>query len=466
MMIYVIAIVAGIAGFLFGFDEGVIAGALHLLHAQFGIDPFMEGVMTSAVPFGALFGALLAGRLVDALGRRWVLLCAALLFAIGAAFAAAANGIPMLSVARLVLGFAIGMASLVSPLYISESAPPEKRGMLVSIYQLAITLGILGAYLIALVFSDSWRAMFLFGAVPGVALFLGMHMLRDTPRWLVKQNRGAEARLAIASIRSLPPGDARVDAEIHEITRTADSERGKGTWAELFGPVARPALVVGIGLFLLQQLSGINAVIYYAPVVFREAGFDLSSVQLMATIGIGIVNVLMTVVGMGLIDRIGRRPLLIIGFCGAAVSLGMIAIAAATDAEALDILAFIGLVLYIASFAVSLGPLPWVMMSEIFPLNVRGLGMGAASLANWGFNFLVVFSFPLMVAHLGLGGVFAIYALVCVAGVVFAVRLVPETNGVALEDIERHLRSGQPLRRLKRAPAGRDGGILLSGGRV
>ncbi|GGF75220.1 MFS transporter [Azorhizobium oxalatiphilum] len=464
MMIYVIAIVAAIAGFLFGFDEGVIAGALHLLHAQFGIDPVMEGVMTSAVPFGALFGALLAGRWVDALGRRKVLLAAALLFAAGAVLAASANGIAMLSLARLVLGFAIGMASLVAPLYISESAPPEKRGMLVSVYQLAITLGILGAYLINLAFAGSWRSMFLFGAVPGVALFAGMYMLRDTPRWLVTQNRTREARTAIASIRGLPLGSVRVDAELQDIARTAESDKGRGSWAELFGPVARPALVVGIGLFLLQQLSGINAVIYYAPVVFREAGFDSASVQLMATIGIGVVNVVMTVVGMALIDRIGRRPLLLLGFAGAALSLGMIAIAAATESTALDTLAIIGLVLYISAFAVSLGPLPWVMMAEVFPLNVRGLGMGTASLANWGFNFLVVFSFPLMVAHLGLGGVFAIYALVCAAGVIFALRVVPETNGVPLEDIERHLRSGQPLRTLKRAPAAGEG-ILLGGSR-
>lgn len=450
-MIYFVAAVAGIAGFLFGFDEGVIAGALHLLRVQFDITSTQEGVMTAAVPFGALFGALAAGRAVERFGRRAMLLFAAILFAIGAAFASASLGAEMLTGARLVLGFAIGIAGLVAPLYISESAPADKRGMLVSIYQLSVTVGILGAYLVGFAFDESWRIMFAIGIIPGVALFVGMFFLRDTPRFLAISGKPEAARTAMASLRGVPAGDPEIERELTEIEEVAEQDRGHRGWAELFGPVARPALIVGIGLFFLQQLSGINAVIYYAPTVFQEAGFSGASTQLLATIGIGIVNVAMTVVGMMLIDRIGRRKLLLTGFCLAALSLGVIAIGAATGAQSLDILAFAGLVVYIGAFAVSLGPLPYVMMSEVFPLNVRGRGMSIASLTNWGFNFVVVFSFPILVALIGLGGVFAIYAIICALGIVFAYRYVPETSGIELEDIEEHLRSGKPFRELGRA---------------
>ncbi len=452
-MIYVVAAIAGIAGLLFGFDEGVIAGALGLLRAQFGITPLDEGLITAAVPFGALFGAILAGWLAKPAGRRSLLLFAAVLFVAGALFAALAHAAWVLGIARLVLGFAIGIAAMIAPLYISESVPAARRGMLVSIYQLAITLGILGAYLVGYAFSDSWRTMFAVGMIPGLALFVGMMFMTDTPRWLAMRGRRDEALATLAKVRGVPKTDPAASAELAEIVRTAatDSQDDKGKLAELFGPVARPALIVGMGLFLLQQLSGINAVIYYAPTVFQLAGFDSTEIQILATAGIGVVNVLMTLVGMALIDRIGRRRLLYAGFAGAAVSLGVIAIAAASGSPDLGILALIGLVLYIASFAASIGPLPWVMMSEIFPLNVRGPGMSFASLANWGFNFVVVFSFPVLVADIGLAGVFGIYAVVCVAGLVFTRLYVPETNGVPLEDIERHLQSGRPFRDL--APA-------------
>jgi SP family galactose:H+ symporter-like MFS transporter len=452
-MIYIIAAIAGIAGFLFGFDEGVIAGALHLLRGQFAINPFDEGLMTAAVPLGALAGAVLAGQTTERYGRRALLLVAAVLFAAGALLSAAAGAIWVLTAARLLLGLAVGIAAMVAPLYISESAPAEKRGMLVSIYQLAITLGILGAYVVGYAFSESWRLMFAMGVLPAIALLVGMYRMGDTPRWLALKGRTEEARQAIARIRELAPNDPAVDAELASIQQAAQHSMRPGTWADLLSPTVRPALIVGMGLFFLQQLSGINAVIYYAPTVFKESGFGSTSTQLLATVGIGIVNVAMTFVGMYLIDRIGRRRLLYIGFAGTAFSLGMIAIAATTESASLDILATVGMVLYIAAFAASIGPLPWVMMSEIFPLKVRSLGMSVTSLANWGFNFLVVFSFPMAVASFGLGGVFAVYALVCAAGLVFTYLLVPETNGVSLEEIERHLESGRPLRALDPNPS-------------
>jgi SP family galactose:H+ symporter-like MFS transporter len=454
-MIYFVAAVAAIAGMLFGFDEGVIAGALHTLRSQFAITAWDEGLMTAAVPLGALFGALIAGYAADRYGRRKTLIAASILFIVGALVASAITAIWMLSAARLMLGVAIGIAAMVAPLYISENAPASRRGMLISIYQLAVTLGILGAYIVNFALGEAWRIMFLLGALPAFALFIGMVVLDETPRWLVAKGRNQQALAALARIRAEPPESVNVRNELADIESAYAAERSRpaARWSDLLSPVAKPALIVGIGLFLLQQLSGINAVIYFAPTVFQEAGFDTHDTQILATIGIGIINVAMTVVGMALIDRIGRRRLLALGFIGATLSLGLIAVGALTEAQWLDIVASIGLALYIASFAVSIGPLPWVMMAEIFPHHVRGLGMSAATLANWGFNFLVVFSFPAMVSGLGLGGVFTIYALACLAGVAFTFRCVPETSGVTLEQIEAHLKSGRPFNQLRPAIA-------------
>lgn len=447
-MIYFVALVAGLAGLLFGFDEGVIAGALEALRAQFQMSSFDEGLMTAAVPFGALFGALLAGPLAERLGRRMALLLAALLFTFGAIFAGLATAVWMLTACRLVLGLAVGVAAMVAPLYISESAPAARRGMLVSVYQLAITLGILGAYLVNYAFDERWRTMFMLGAVPGVALLAGMLLLRDTPRWYVMQGRVDDARMALQRLRS-GSDPKTIEAELVELEQGVGKHVARASWADLLSPAVRPAFMVGIGLFFLQQLSGINAVIYYAPTVFQESGFDSGSTRLLATIGVGVVNVLMTLVGMALIDRIGRRRLLYLGFAGTTFSLGLIAVGAATGSQSLDVLAVVGLLGYIAAFAASIGPLPWVMMSEIFPSRVRGLAMSVTSLTNWGFNFLVVFSFPVLVAAFGLGPVFGLYAIVCAVGLFFTWKWVPETSGVTLEDIEKHLMSGQPFGSLR-----------------
>jgi sugar porter (SP) family MFS transporter len=449
-MMYFLASVAAIAGFLFGYDEGVIAVAGTLLEADFPMSPAVRGFMTAAVPLGALAAASVAGPIVDRFGRRRVLTAAAALFTAAALIAGAITAVWMLVAARLVLGLAIGMASVAAPLYIAEAAPLKQRGSMVATYQLAITVGILGSYLTGLVIPGpgSWRLMFGLGAVPGVLFLVGLPFLPESPRWLMRKGFASEARASLQRLR-----DARSDiaGELDEVARTTQAEGGRKVgYRALFEPAVRPAMIVAVGLFFLQQLSGINAVIYYAPEIFSKAGFDSAETQILATAGIGTVNFVTTIFAMFLIDRVGRRPLLVLGFAGTAATMLIVALAVVNASLVPSWLVNVMLLLYIASFAISLGPLPHVMMSEIFPLRVRGPGMSMASISNWGFNFVVVFAFPVMLAGPGLAFTFTMFAVICLSGILFTLARMPETTGHSLEAIERHLESGQPLVALRR----------------
>lgn len=449
-MIHFLAGIAAIAGFLFGYDEGVIAVAEPLLAKDFPMSPAVRGFMTAAVPLGALIAAIFAGPIVDRFGRRRVLMVAASIFTAGALIAGAITALWMLVAARLMLGIAIGLAAVAAPLYISETAPLRSRGAMVSTYQLAITVGILVSYLagLAITGDGTWRHMFGLGAVPGLLFLVGLAFLPESPRWLILKGHTDLARAGLGRLR-----DARwsVDAELDEMVATARAEAGRSAgYKALLGPCIRPAVIVAVGLFFLQQLSGINAVIYYAPEIFRRAGLDSAETRILATVGIGIVNVATTVLAMVLIDRLGRRPLLVLGFAGAAATMLVIALAVTNPTLLPAWLAIAMLMLYVASFAIAIGPLPHVMMSEIFPLRLRGPGMSTASISNWGFNVVVVFAFPLMLAGPGLAFTFTMFAALCLGGIVFTLLRVPETTGYSLETIEKHLRSGKPLASLRR----------------
>jgi sugar porter (SP) family MFS transporter len=381
--VYIVASIAALGGLLFGFDTGVISGALLFIRQDFHLNAFTEGFIVSALLLGAMVGAGVSGALSDRLGRRTIILVAAVIFAVGAIGAALSPSVETLIAFRFVLGLGVGTASALVPSYISESAPTDVRGSLSSLFQLAITLGILVAYLVNAVFAPlgDWRWPLGLAFVPALVLFVGMYLMPETPRWLVSKGREEEARRVLGRTRT----DEEIEGEIQEIHRVEEEAKEQAGYRELLAPWVRPVLVAGIGLAVFQQFVGINTVIYYAPTIIESTGLaNVASV--LATVGIGVVNVLMTVVAILLIDRIGRKPLLFVGLAGMVVSLAIIG-GAFLDPNLAGILSWVtlaGLMLYVASFAVSFGPLLWVMLPEVFPLKVRGAGTGMSALGNWG----------------------------------------------------------------------------------
>jgi sugar porter (SP) family MFS transporter len=450
-MIYLIASIAAISGFLFGFDEGVIAGILRALTEHFHLSEAGKGFLASALPLGALFasvilGSYIATKLTHYVGRRTAILWAAILFTISSLCAAFAPTLWMLITARVITGVAIGLAGVMTPLYIAEMTPAAIRGRLISTYQLAITIGILAGYLInyLFVYGVNWRMMFAAGAIPSLVLLVGMYFLPESHRWLVLTKQYDKAKEVLNKIHTTEDASREIDAIEHAI----EDEGNMVSWKTLWSPTVRPALIVAMVLFVLQQLSGINVVIYYAPTIFQSVGFSSTQTQIVATVGVGLVNMLTTILAMFLIDRIGRRKLLYIGFTGAAITLMIISMSAQLSAANLSMITFIAALGFIASFAIALGPIPHIMMSEVFPIHVRNTGMGVASICNWGFNFIVVFTYPIMIQHWGLGATFWMYAIACVLGLLFTRYYVPETKGVTLEAITEHLLERKPLRDL------------------
>jgi sugar porter (SP) family MFS transporter len=356
------------------------------------------------------------------------------IFILGALICAFAGSFTVLLVGRTIVGLGIGLASTTVPVYISEVSPPQARGWQVSLFQLAVTIGILVAYLVDYAFAGSggWRWMLGLAAVPGLILGLGMIYLPESPRWLAKHGQTEKALKILGRIR----GSANVTAEFQEIQSTLSHDGEHGNWSELLSPAVRPALIVGIGLAVFQQITGINTVIYYAPTILQSAGMSSASGAILATAGIGVVNVLMTLVSMWLIDRMGRRPLLLIGTAGIIITLGILGFAFLRPGGGLARVAVVTLMAYVASFAISLGPIFWLLIAEIYPLKIRGLAEGTAAASNWAANLLVSLTFLSLVEALGPAKTFWLYALFGVAAWIFSYYLVPETKGRSLEEIE------------------------------
>jgi len=437
----IVSWISALAGLLFGYDTGVISGAILFVQKDFSLSTIQEEVVVAAVLLGCVAGAMFGGELADKFGRRSTLMQVAILFVIGAIGTALAPNATWLAVGRVVVGVAIGVASFTAPLYISEVSPPRVRGRLVSLNQLMITIGIVVSYLAdyALAGAEAWRWMFGLAAVPAIVLFAGLLFLPESPRWLMSRSRGDEARGLLGKIRE--SGD--VEGEIAEIAASLSEQ--KGSWRELFDASLRPALIVGIGLAVFQQFTGINTVIYYAPTIFQFAGFK-SAAAILATVGVGVVNVLMTILALRLLDRAGRRPLLLYGIVGMVISLGILGYAFLLPSlsNVIAWIAVISLAVYVACFAIGLGPVFWLMIAEIYPLKIRGRAMGVATVANWGSNLLVALTFLSLLHALGRAWTFWLYAIVGILSWMFVYWMVPETKGRTLEEIEASWRKHAP----------------------
>jgi SP family galactose:H+ symporter-like MFS transporter len=447
-----IAAVAALGGLLFGYDTGVISGALLFIRVVFHLSPAMQGLVAGIALAGAVAGSLVAGSLSDRFGRRRVIFGTALLFIAGSLVSAVAADLGMLLAGRVVVGAAIGVASMVCPLYLAEIAPADKRGGVVSLNQLCITLGILVSYLVgyALAASEGWRWMLGLGALPGIVLSLGMLVMPESPRWLAGHGRTADAEAALRRLRAT----ADVSAEMADLRSDLRQEGRLLPWSALLAPRMRAPLIVGIGLAMFQQITGINTVIYFAPQIFQSAGLGSASAAILATAGVGVVNVLFTLLSIRLIDVAGRRVLLFWSLGGMAVALLALAGGFALGAGGgLGWLTAASLAIYVAFFAIGLGPVFWLLIAEIFPLALRGRAMSLAAVSNWGFNLLVTLTFLSLVDAFGEAGTFLIYAVLTLAAVAFVAARVPETRGRTLEAIEADLGTSTPAR------AGRAAGV-------
>ena len=441
--VYVAASFAALGGLLFGYDTGVISGALIFIKSEFGLTTLAEEIVVSGVLLGATLGAIVGGKAADLFGRRRVLLVTAAIFGIGALASAVAPSPSVLIVSRVVLGLAIGLASTNVPVYLSEVAPPHARGWVVSLFQLAVTVGIVVAYLTDYAFAgvEGWRWMLGLAVAPALVFGIGMFFLPETPRWLVRRGQHEVAHRVLVRIRELPD----VNIEIEEIKASLAQQAESGHWTDLLRRQVRPAL--GLGLAVFQQITGINTVIYYAPRILQTAGLNSASGAILATVGVGVVNVGMTILAMFLVDRAGRRPLLLVGIAGMIITLGVLGLSFRYPSGQLAWIAVICLMGYVASFAISLGPIFWLLIAEIYPLKIRGLAEGTAATFNWASNLVVSLTFLTLVEKLGASSTFFLYALASVASWIFAYYFVPETKGRTLEQIEAFWRARHRARR-------------------
>jgi MFS transporter, SP family, galactose:H+ symporter len=431
--VLLVASVAALGGLLFGYDTGVISGAILFISHDFALTTVLQEWTISVVLVGCIAGSSAAGALADRFGRRWALLGAGIVFGIGAIASAFAPTIAMLLAARAIVGFGIGICSVVAPLYISEVAPANVRGALVSLYQFAITVGILAAYIVDYVLAGAaaWRWMLGLALVPSLVLIVGMIPLPESPRYLFKIGRGEAAREELRRIA----GHDEVTEEENAIVDSLKVQ--SGGFAALFGPEVRRALLLGVALAMLQQFAGINTVIYYGPRIFQMAGVAGNEASILATAIVGTVNVLLTLVAIFFVDRLGRKPLLYAGVSTMCLALATLAFAFSHEQlqGSLAAIALVSTMVYVGSFAYSLGPIVWLLISEIFPLQVRGLGMSICTLGNWVANLIVSLFFLSMLQAFGATATFSIYAVLCLVTLIVVWRGVPETKREILENI-------------------------------
>jgi len=422
---------------LFGFDFAVIAGGLPFLRMEFALDAWWEGFLTGSLALGCIVGCLVAGRLADRLGRRPGLLMAAVIFALSSLGMALSGDLTQFVMARFTAGIGVGMASILSPLYIAEVSPAHVRGRNVAINQLTIVIGILVTNLVNYSLAGSgpeaWRWMFGLGTLPSVLFFTGVLFLPESPRYLVKAGQDKKALRILTKIG----GDDFGNETLKNIKKSLTGV-STVTFREVFSRAVRPAVMVGVGLAIFQQFCGINVVFNYTSNIFESVGASLDR-QLFETVSIGIVNLVFTLLAMLLVDRLGRRPLMLIGSAGLAILYLVLSTLLRIQAPTGWISLFV--LLAIATYGLSLAPVTWVLISEIFPNRIRGQASSMAVVSLWGAYFILVLTFPVLAKNLGTHGPFYLYAGICVVGFIFVAMRVKETKGQTLEELEKTMRN-------------------------
>jgi sugar porter (SP) family MFS transporter len=430
-----ISSIAGLGGVLYGYDMGIIAAAAIFVKRTWALSTLMEELVVSIVLIGAMIGAIVGGAIADRIGRRATLVWAGGVFIAGSVLAPLSGSVFVLIVARAIIGIGIGFTSVTAPVYVSELAPPQSRGMLIGLYQFALTVGIALANLVGywLAAQQAWRLMFGIAVVPTV-FFLGVILtVPESPRWLFAHGRPKEAA-AVLRIYTDEMGAQRFLHDIEQGLKMPMEQR----WSALWSPAVRGALFIAVGLTVLQQVTGINTIIYYGPQIFELAGSSSHANAILATLIVATVNVVATVVGIALVDRVGRKPLLYVGVTGMTIALFALSFAFGHQGmlgSSLGSIAITCLVVYIACFAFSLGAIAWILVAEVFPLRVRGRGVAAGTLFSGIANFAVSLTFLTLINILGSAGTFAIYGTLCIATLVFVRLVVPETRGRDLESI-------------------------------
>ena len=442
--------IGSLGGLLFGFDTAVISGTFSFIQQYFSLNEIEIGWFTSSALIGAIIGALVSGSLSDRFGRKPILIIAAFLFFISALGCTIPNSFIFLIVARIIGGIGVGMASVLAPLYISEFSPPKIRGKLIALYQLSIVIGILLAYLtnwLLLKFSlestslfnetdklykifvsEVWRGMFGLEMIPSGLFILLLFLIPESPRWLIKNNNPEKGFNILTKIS----GKKIAEKEFIEIKNSIN--KFKGRIADLLRPGLRLALLVGIGLSVFGQFTGVNIIIYYGPTILENAGFKIDG-ALQFQVAIGLINLIFTILALWKIDRWGRRPLLVYGMFSVFISLIIIAFQFTFDSSQ-GILIVVMLCIYMASLALSINAVIWVLIGEIFPNRIRGSAMSIVTFTNWGANFLTAFTFPWYIDKIGMGGGFFTFAGMCLLATIFFNKYVPETKGKTLEEIE------------------------------
>ena len=442
--------IGSLGGLLFGFDTAVISGTFSFIEQYFLLDEIEIGWFASSALIGEIIGALVSGSLSDRFGRKPILIIAAFLFFISALGCTIPNSFIFLIVARIIGGIGVGMASVLAPLYISEFSPPKIRGKLIALYQLSIVIGILLAYLsnwLLLKFSQEstslfnetdklykifvsevWRGMFGLEMIPSGLFILLLFLIPESPRWLIKNNNPEKGFNILTKIS----GEKIAEKEFIEIKNSIS--KFKGRIADLLRPGLRLALLVGIGLSVFGQFTGVNIIIYYGPTILENAGFKIDG-ALQFQVAIGLINLIFTILALWKIDRWGRRPLLVYGMFSVFISLIIIAFQFTFDSSQ-GILIVVMLCIYMASLALSINAVIWVLIGEIFPNRIRGSAMSIVTFTNWGANFLTAFTFPWYIDKIGMGGGFFTFAGMCLLATIFFNKYVPETKGKTLEEIE------------------------------